>query len=772
MSEVTVEGTIARVVYQREKFCIVRLKLDTKGQISVLGEFPEIGEHARVRVTGIKSTNERFGDQIKASSVLELAPSTLMGLSAYLSGGTFKGVGKATAEKIVQAFGADTFKVLSDSPSQLKKVSGVPKGVAESLIEQWAKKREVHDIMVLLRQAGLGEALADKIYDRYGARSRKVVQEAPYALAEEIDGVGFISADRIARQVGISLNSPERMRAALYYALTTAEDETGHTAFSDEMLRARMAKILASSGDVEPRGGEFEGALAALEKDKKLVTENFCRQRAIFLPHTRETEQSLADRLYDAAYTAPHEIVMMPEYALAEFEEQSGITLGELQRKAVVACAESSLTIITGGPGTGKTTILKALLHVLEAAGLKSALASPTGRAAKRMQEATGKRAQTIHRLLRYSPEAREFRCDRRNTIVVPCETCDGAGFMGGDGSKQRCETCAGRGGTEPYDAIIIDEASMLDLRLADKLLQAIPDGARIVLVGDVDQLPSVGPGCVLRDLIESKLCPVVRLDHIYRQAESSLIVENAHRILHGEMPRSDAARDFVMLTGHDGPGARAKVVEISKKVQSKFGFSPKDVQVLVPQRKGDAGMVELNRVLQESMNPPKDRGLEHYRKNTTYRSGDRVMQLKNNYDKGVFNGEVGYISGVTKDALKVRFEDEGETRTVEYKGDEIDALRLSYASTIHKAQGSEYPAVIVVLLSSFGWMLNKNLVYTAITRGRKLVVVVTDGDARAVGVAIGRRGTHRFTRLAERILRVLGEDRIVVEEPRDERDE
>ena len=754
--EVTVEGTIAKVVYERESFRIVRLLIEPKGVLSVLGEFPsDAREHARVRVTGVKSKDPKFGEQIKARTVLEVTPTTVAGLTAYLSGGSFRGVGKATAERIVEAFGAETARVLTEAPERLGKVAGVPKSVAESLASEWAKKRQVHDLMIALRQAGLGESLADKIVTRYGARATKVLAEQPYQLAEDIEGVGFVTADKLARSAGLDPLGPERMRAALLYALTTAEDETGSTAFSKPALQARMEATLASAGEAIGCSEHFEVALARLVEDKAVTLRSFGGEAFVQQPFTDSTEKALSDRLYDIAFTPPRDPVFEAVDSIGEFERQTGIALGKLQHRAVLEAAESSMIVVTGGPGTGKTTILKAMLRVFDDAGLSTALASPTGRAAKRMQEATGRAALTIHRLLRYSPEAREFRCNRRVPIAKPCEACGGSGVMGGD-SRQKCEMCKGEGTGEPYDVIVIDEASMLDLWLADKLVQAIPDGARLVLVGDVDQLPSVGPGAVLRDIIASSVCAVVRLDHIYRQSGGSLIVEAAHSILHGRLPESDPSRDFVMLAGHDPQGARDKVIALSAKVQSKFGFSPKDIQVLVPQRKGDAGMVELNRALQEAMNPAKEGGVDHLRKGVVYRAGDRVMQLKNSYDKGVYNGEVGYIESATKEALTVRYEDGDDHRHVKYKGDELDALRLSYASTIHKAQGSEYPVVIVVLLSASGWMLTKNLVYTAVTRGRKLVVVVTDEQARAIGIALQRRGSERTTLLAERLVALM----------------
>lgn len=744
-----VEGTVAKIVYQRDRFCIVRLNLDPKGAVSVLGEFPEgTAEHARVRVTGEKSKNAKYGEQIRASSVLVVSPRTLDGLTAYLGGGSFRGVGRALAERIVAAFGDETLEVLDRKPEKLRKVKGVPKDVADKLAEEWAKKRQVHDLMIALRQAGLGESLAERIYDRYGARAAKVLAEQPYQLAEDIDGVGFVTADKLARAAGIAADAPERMRAALLYALTTAEDETGSTAFSAQVLQARMRKVLASSGQAPDCEAHYEAALAALKREKKLVVEP---DGMVQQPFTKDAEKALSDRLYDIAFSPPRDPAFGAVASLDDFEAETGMKLGKLQRQGVTEAAESSMVVLTGGPGTGKTTALKAMLRVFDDAGLSVALASPTGRAAKRMQEATGRSAVTIHRLLRYSPEAREFRCNRRVPIAKPCEACGGSGFIGGE-SRTRCETCKGEGAGEPYDVVIVDEASMLDLWLADKLVQAIPDGARLVLVGDVDQLPSVGPGAVLRDIIDSDICTVVRLDHIYRQSGGSLIVEAAHAILHGRLPESDPSRDFVMLAGHDPVGARDKVLALVEKVQAKFGYAARDIQVLVPQRKGDAGMVELNRALQEALNPAREGQGDLLRKGTLFRVGDRVMQLKNSYDLGVYNGEVGYIEWSRGGKLGVKFEDEGEARVVEYEGDALDALRLSYASTIHKSQGSEYPVVIVVLLSASGWMLTKNLAYTAITRGRKLTIVVTDHEARALQLALGRQGDERTTLLAHKL--------------------
>lgn len=756
--EVTVEGTITKIVFQKERFRIVKLKLDKGSPISVLGEFPLAGEGARVRVTGKKSRNDRFGVQIKASSILEIAPDSLAGLVAYLSGGSFAGVGRATADKLVKHFGDKSLDVLTHAPERLREVEGLTEKAASSLQKEWKKRRGIHDLMVFMREAGLGQALAESIHDRYGADALSIIRKNPYRLAREIARVGFLTADRLGKHIGIAQDSPERIAAALYYGLETGQEERGDTAFTSDMLRKRTSDLLGKDHAIENFDALFSSTLSTLVADKLAVQDTFGGVTYYYLPTSLETEKNLAERIYDIATTPPNDPVFEDDAArsLEEFETASGITLGDMQKQAVMTAAESSFMVITGGPGTGKTTILKAVLYAFEEAGLSAALASPTGRAAKRMQEATGKEAITIHRLLRYSPEAQAFRCCRATPISKPCRTCQGTGKFYDEDIRQKldCHTCGGGGNGDPYDVVIIDETSMLDLQLAEKLIDAVPNGSRVIFVGDVDQLPSVGPGCVLRDVIQSDLVPVVRLKHIYRQAEQSLIKQNAQLILDEEMPLSDATRDFIILKGHDAEGARAKVVDLVKKVQTK-GFKPHEIQVLVPQHKGIAGNQELNVALQEALNPPKGKGMDMFRKGSTFRRGDRVMHLRNNYELGVYNGEVGYVEEIEGQGLVVRYEDPEGSREVYYEGDDLDQIKLCYASTVHKSQGAEYPVVVVVVLGEAHWMLNRNLIYTAITRGQKLVVVITDVDARSLAWGISRKGSDRTTTLSQRIRRI-----------------
>ncbi|MHB8108029.1 MAG: AAA family ATPase, partial [Candidatus Cryosericum sp.] len=491
----TVEGVIVKITYAKERFRIAQVKLDSGEKLPVAGQFPLVNEGSRIRITGRRETHDRYGLQIKASSVLEISHHSLEGLILYLSGGSFPGVGRVMAKRVVDHFGEQTLDVLSKTPDRLGEVKGLTPKAMESLHEGWKIREGIHDLMVFMREAGLGQVLAEKVFEKYGAEAISIIRKQPYRLALEVDGVGFATADKLAEIVGIERTSLERMQGAIRHSLHTSQEEKGDTAFTKAMLEKGTRKTLVE--DFEGLTQLFEEALESLLGDHEIAEDTFGGVTFYYRPRTKRMESTLADRLWDINNTPPKTLVDLrdAERCIEEFEEKSKLVLGDRQKEAVLAAAESSLMVITGGPGTGKTTILKTVLHVFKDAKLVSTLAAPTGRAAKRMQEATLQEARTIHRLLRYSPDADAFRCSRHNPVAPVCEDCGGTGKGEKDAhspdpdERGPCSVCNGTGSDgPPYDVIIIDEASMLDLYLANCLIDAIAEGSRVILVGDVNQ--------------------------------------------------------------------------------------------------------------------------------------------------------------------------------------------------------------------------------------------------------------------------------------------
>jgi exodeoxyribonuclease V alpha subunit len=712
--EITVEGEVERVTFESEAsgFRVLRVTLDGASQpISVVGTFPPVGVGSRVRVRGEVIFDKKHGEQIKVSHITELLPSTLIGVERYLGSGNIKGVGPKTAARIVAAFGLETLKVLDEMPERLVEVPSIGKKLREQIANAWRDQRNVRDVMVFLQAHGASPALATRISKRYGDRAIDVVSRQPYRLALDVWGVGFKTADRIAKALGILPDSPQRAQAGVMQALHDAT-ESGHTCATQHELVARAITMLEWEDSLSSRE-RAEHAIDALAAGGYVIREG----DLLFPPRLHAAETRLAERVLELAH-AQGKMLEGAEQAISDFERRAQVELAPEQRDAVRAAASSSLLIVTGGPGVGKTTIVRAILAVLSRAHIDVRLAAPTGRAAKRLSETTGTRATTLHRLLEFEPKRSEFK----------------------------------RNATSPIDAgaIIVDEASMIDLQMGDALFQAVAKGTRVILVGDVDQLPSVGPGAVLRDLIASRAAPTIRLTHIFRQAAESFIVKNAHRINAGELPLSPKeSKDFFVMDRRDPEAARAVIVEmVSSRIPARFGLdSIRDVQVLTPMHRGAAGSVALNEALQAALNP---RGPGILRGRTTLRLGDKVMQLRNDYDRDVFNGDVGVITAVNEEegSLTVRFDD---TRDVPYEAGALDELTLAYACSIHKSQGSEYPAVVIPLLTAHFVMLSRNLLYTAVTRGKRLVVLVTDPRALDLALAEDRRNERR-TRLESRL--------------------
>lgn len=711
---VTLTGQVERITYENEDTSFRVLRVGSlegagarRGSIAVVGTLPAVGPGTRVRITGKFVTDARHGEQFRADVLVPIEPTTLVGLERYLASGTIHGVGPALAKRIVEKFQLDTLKVLDHAPERLAEVPGLgPKRVQE-IKESWSAQRALSSVLVQLQSHGASPGLAQRIVKHYGDRAASVVQRSPYRIALDVRGVGFKTADRIAASMGIARDHPERCQAGLYHVLGELA-ESGHVYAPKSELFAAVAELLGV--DIP----HVEAGLDALRASERVVVTG----EAVYLARLERAEAGVA-RGVRRLLEEPGRAVADVARILDVFEAKRGIRLAPGQRLAVETAAREPCAIITGGPGVGKTTIVRAVLAVFESAGLLVRLAAPTGRAAKRLAESTGREASTLHRLLEYDPR-KGFQRAAENPL---------------DG-----------------DVVIVDEASMIDVELAEALFAALPPRVKLLLVGDADQLPSVGPGAVLRDLVASGSVPTVRLTEVFRQAEESGIVRNAYRILRGEMPETaeadDPRGDFFIVRRRSPEEAADTVREIvTVRIPRRFGLDPqRDVQVLTPMHRGPAGTQLLNELLQQALNPL---GPAIDVRGQKLRIGDKVMQTRNDYDRQVWNGDVGTIARLDpeKRALTVRFE-QGD---IDYDEGSLDALSLAYALSVHKSQGSEYPAVVIPLLTTHFVMLSRNLLYTAVTRARKLCVLVA--DPRAVFLALEEtRREDRKTRLADRV--------------------
>jgi exodeoxyribonuclease V alpha subunit len=734
-----VEGVVERITFESAQsgFRVIKVAVDGRGErVAVVGTFPSTPLGARVRVRGLLEVDGKHGEQLRAESLVELAPDTLAGLEKYLASGVIKGVGPKLAQRVVATFGLDSLRVLDDEPERLGEVEGLGHKRRIALVAAWREQRDTRDVMVFLQSHGASMSLAMRIVRRYGTRAMAVVSREPYRLAFDVRGVGFKTADRIAASIGIAPTSPERFQAGLLQVIHDAS-EAGHVWTPQAEITTRAAQMLGFDPEDEAIRGSLERGLDSLVLMGRAVVEPVGGERAVFASELHRAEVRVAQRLGEIARAKPRPLEGA-ERAIQAFESRARVELAPEQRSAVEEAARRQVLVVTGGPGVGKTTIVRAILAVLDHAGVAVRLAAPTGRAAKRMSEATGAEATTLHRLLDFDPKTAAFRRDKKRPI---------------------------EGG-----AVIVDEASMLDLPTADALAQAIAPGTRLLLVGDVDQLASVGPGAVLRDVIASGAVPCVRLRRIFRQAAESLIVTNAHRINEGEAPIAPPAgahADFFIVERRDPERARATILElVTSRIPDRFGLDPvRDIQVLTPMNRGPAGAHALNDALQAALNPPPAATTrdptelpgtsaaggpgDELGRGRSLRAGDKVMQTRNDYEKNVYNGDVGIITSIdpSSGVVSVRFDE----RDVAFEAGDLRDLVLAYACTVHKAQGSEYPAVVVALLTSHFVMLSRSLLYTAVTRGKRLVVLV--GDPRAVELAVaGNRSGERRTRLAERL--------------------
>ncbi len=708
----TITGFVEHIVYRNEEngYTVLNLASNEEDEVTCVGVFQLISEGESLELTGEYTVHPSYGPQFKVQQYSIKAPEDIASIERYLGSGAIKGVGAALAARIVRKFKEDTFRIIEEEPERLAEIKGISERKAQEIAQQTEEKRELRQAMIFLQNYGISLSLAVKIYQTYQLDMYRIIQENPYRMAEDVTGVGFKIADEIAHRVGIHLDSDFRIRSGIMYVLQQASLE-GHTYLPEELLTRRACELLG----VDASGVEKHYMDMAI--DRKLILKQSEAEVQIYASTFYYMELNVAVMLrelnvkYDFSETAV-------EQRIRKIEQLSELELDEMQRTAVKEAVRSGLLVITGGPGTGKTTTINTIIQYFESEGMDIALAAPTGRAAKRMSETTGYEAKTIHRLLELSGGMDEHAGFERNE-QNPLET----------------------------DVIIIDEMSMVDITLMHNLLKAVVAGTRLILVGDVNQLPSVGPGCVLKDIIDSHACNVVRLNRIFRQASESDIIVNAHKINRGEPVSLDnKSRDFFFLKRYDANVIISICIQLIRQKLPKYvNASPFDIQVLTPMRKGLLGVERLNTILQQYLNPPDGKKAEREHGQTIFRVGDKVMQIKNNYQAeweirsrynipiekglGVFNGDMGIVREINSfsETLTVEYE---ERRMVEYPFKELDQLDLAYAITIHKSQGSEYPAVIIPLLTGPRMLMNRNLLYTAVTRARKCVTLVGDEKA------------------------------------------
>ncbi len=722
------EGTLERVVFTNPEnaWSVVRLAVPgTAEPVTAVGNLAAVEPGESLRLSGAWENDARYGRQFRVTSYQPVTPSTLVGIERYLGSGLVRGIGKKLARRLVARFGLETLEVIAERPEEVAAVRGIGRKRSLEIQRAFRDKREVQEMMVFLQGHGIGTGLAVKIHRRYGEEAMRVVRETPFRLAAEVFGIGFLSADRIAAAFGLPKDAPARLEAALLHLLYEAADR-GH------LYLPRPELVEAAVGLLGVPAGPVEAAAAALAARGDVVAEppdgaKTFAPWAIYLPALHAAETGIAARLAAIARRQPPPVPLDVERALDWVERSERVALAAEQRAAIRLGLTAKLLVVTGGPGTGKTTLVRGIVSVLERKGLTVLLAAPTGRAAKRLAEATGREASTLHRLLEWNPHLHAF--ERGPDNPLEC------------------------------DLLIVDEASMLDAPLAAQVLSATPDAARVVFVGDVDQLPSVGPGRVLADLIGSGAVEVARLETIFRQAERSLIVANAHRVQRGELPHlvplAGEAADFFFVERERPEEVLETLRElVGRRIPQRFGFDPVEgIQVLTPMNRGPLGTVQLNAALRELLNPgpagdPRAGA-------GPLRPGDKVMQVKNNYDLEVFNGDLGRVVAVGEEERRVEVSFDG--RRVVYEEAAADELVLAYACTIHKSQGSEYPCVAVPLHTQHYVMLQRNLLYTALTRARRLAVLV--GEKRALRVAVrNARTRERHTRLASRLAGALAE--------------
>ncbi|MBF0459145.1 MAG: ATP-dependent RecD-like DNA helicase [Nitrospirae bacterium] len=720
--ETEIQGQVERITYANEDNAYSIVKVSVAGNrqlVTVAGNLLSINPGEVLRLKGTWFNHPKYGEQFKVNSYTSITPATVSGIEKYLGSGLIKGIGPVLAKRLVAKFAETTLDIIEQTVERLKEVDGIGEKRVSMIKSAWVEQREIKDIMLFLQSHGVSSTYAIKIYKHYGHNSIEVVTSNPYQLATDIYGVGFITADKIAAKLGFAKDSPLRAESGILYVLHQLADE-GHVYYPRELLTDECMKVLDIERELIKQAMDAAASARHIVIDEINGSENNAGNKAVYLAKFYTSETSIAANLKLLLTTISTPYVFDEDKALQWVQKELSITLAENQIQAVKMSFNRKVLVITGGPGTGKTTIINSIIKIYKRLGQRVLLAAPTGRAAKRMAEATGDDARTIHRLLDFSPK---------------------------DGAFKRTDK-------SPLDAdlIVLDEVSMVDTILMHHFLKALPPHATLILVGDIDQLPSVGAGGVLRDIIDSGVVAVVRLNEIFRQSQRSLIVVNAHRINGGEFPilvnDMEQNRDFYFLEIDDPETIVERIVSLCKdRIPEKFNFDPfRDIQVLTAMYKGQLGAVNLNAGLQNALNP---KGMEIIRGGRVFRTGDKVMQLVNNYDKDVFNGDIGKIVSINTEDQEITVNYYGKAAAYDYT--ELDEITLAYAVTVHKSQGSEYQAVVMPVHTQQYIMLQRNLLYTGVTRGKRLVVLL--GTKKALYIAINNnKPRHRYTYLKERL--------------------
>ncbi len=709
-----IAGTIERITFYNEEknYCVARVRCkNEKDLVTIVGTFASINVGEFVEMSGEWGSHKEYGRQFKVKTYKVTLPSTIFGIKKYLGSGLIHGIGPKMAERITNHFKEKTIEVIDKAPRSLLEIEGIGEWRLNQIAESWKTQSEIRSIMIFLQKYEISTSLATRIYKHYGERAVSILNENPYKLADDLFGVGFKSADRIALSMGIAEDSEVRAKAALIYSLNQEMGE-GHV-FT---FKTRLFEKMKDFFDIKPE--IFESLITKMIGEKLITVE---KDGEVYLESFHISETRVAENLLKIFKTPAKKIVMETDTIIARIEKASKIKYSEIQLEAINKALTSKVMVLTGGPGTGKTTTIRGIIKAFKMLGMQVLQCAPTGRAAKKMEESTGETSKTIHRLLEFAP--------------------GDAKFLRGPQMPLEC------------DVLICDEVSMIDIILMHHLLKAVPSHAKVVLVGDINQLPSVGPGNVLRDIIDSKVIPTISLNRIFRQDEQSYIITNAHRINNGEFPymppKSETLTDFYFIEKDDQAECAAMIIKmIKERIPDKFGIDPIDgVQLLCPMYRGECGVTALNSMLQSSLNPSK---LELYHKARLLKLNDKVIQTENDYKKNVFNGDIGKIIDVRVQSRSIVVE--FPQAQVEYEYNDLDSLELAYAITIHKSQGSEYPAVIVPILTSHFIMLQRNLLYTAVTRARRLVILI--GSKKAVSIALGNnKVTQRNSNLSKKLI-------------------
>lgn len=703
----TISGLIERVTFHNEEtgFCVLKVKVKGhKDLVTIVGSLPSIGPGEWLEATGTWLQDKQYGQQFKSQHLRLSPPTTLDGIEKYLASGLIKGIGPVYAKKLIHAFGEDVFEIIESNPTALQKIEGIGPHRCQKIITGWTDQKEIRTIMLFLHSYGISTTRTVRIYKTYGNNAVQIIKENPYNLARDIRGISFTSADTIAIQMGIPQDSIIRARSGLNHMLATVMGE-GHCGLPVLQLLDSAQSLLNINQDILKNALDLELQEGTLVQD--FIGDTSC----VFLSSLYQAEKEIAEKLLKVQSTQVPWPDINTSEAIQKVEAKNNITLSGSQKQALTRVLSSKVTIITGGPGVGKTTLLRSILQILDAQNMKLALCAPTGRAAKRMTEATGVEAKTIHRLLNIIPEIGTFA--HNSSAPISC------------------------------DVVVVDEVSMVDIPLMNALLKAIPHHAALILVGDQNQLPSVGPGQVLADLIASGTIPFIHLTETFRQAASSQIISVAQSINEGKMPPLKgygADSDFFFIGCDQPEKALTTIVDlVQRRLPDKLGYSPfTDIQILCPMTRGVIGTHTLNIELQKALNPPSTGSLQKF--GSWYSVGDKVMQIENNYQKEVYNGDIGIIQQINPEEGEVLIDFEGKKAT--YDLHELDEITLAYAMTIHKSQGSEYPVVIIPLLTQHYPMLQKNLVYTGITRGKKLVILV--GQEKALATSVNSKNIQR----------------------------